>query len=507
MPANKNPIAQGRLELQVKDFGPIVEARLDLRPLTVLVGPSNTGKSYLAILIYALHRHWSAEIFGPRSLGRRATLVRFGEFADASDQAIDEAVEFVQRINDHTGKPSSEETPILPASVAKLLSNSYDLRGGYLDGEIRRCFGLEGSAALIRKGARGSADIAVRIHHRDNSDAGGQNFRVGARNAEFRIALPGDAKLPVGIRLDNLPPPLFEALIESRSTHGGRWREGLLGAFTSELLDGLVTAIHPLVVGSLVGDAFYLPADRTGVMHAHNVVVSALIGSAAMTGVRPAARTPVLSGVLADFLEELIELGQRPGIRRSLPHDFGVGIEKTVLRGLVGVEQSEAVGYPRFTYKPEGWKESLSLANASSMVSELAPVVLYLRHRVQPGNVLIIEEPEAHLHPAMQVQFTREITALVQAGIQVVVTTHSEWVLEELANIVGRSRLSESAGPALPASDVGVWLFEPKERPRGSVVREVPLDESGLYPTGFGEVAAALHNDWADISSRSQETG
>ncbi len=114
----------------------------------------------------------------------------------------------------------------------------------------------------------------------------------------------------------------------------------------------------------------------------------------------------------------------------------------------------------------------------------------------------------------MQAQLIREIAALVRAGVRVLVTTHSEWVLEELANIVGRSRLPESEQNdipankiALPASDVGVWLFEPKERPKGSVVREVALDESGLYATGFGEVAAALHNDWADISSRSQETG
>ncbi len=36
------------LELEVADFGPIVNAKIDLRPLTVFVGPSNTGKSYLA---------------------------------------------------------------------------------------------------------------------------------------------------------------------------------------------------------------------------------------------------------------------------------------------------------------------------------------------------------------------------------------------------------------------------------------------------------------------------
>ena len=50
---------QDALELEVANFGPIVEAKIDLRPLTVFVGPSNTGKSYLATLIYALHRFFS----------------------------------------------------------------------------------------------------------------------------------------------------------------------------------------------------------------------------------------------------------------------------------------------------------------------------------------------------------------------------------------------------------------------------------------------------------------
>ncbi|MCY3768211.1 MAG: hypothetical protein OXG56_02410 [Gammaproteobacteria bacterium] len=49
---------QGSLELQVTNFGPIINARVDLRPLTVSVGPSNTGKSYMAILIYALHQYF-----------------------------------------------------------------------------------------------------------------------------------------------------------------------------------------------------------------------------------------------------------------------------------------------------------------------------------------------------------------------------------------------------------------------------------------------------------------
>ena len=43
------------VEITVKNFGPIAEANIDLRPLTVFVGPSNTGKTYFATLVYALH--------------------------------------------------------------------------------------------------------------------------------------------------------------------------------------------------------------------------------------------------------------------------------------------------------------------------------------------------------------------------------------------------------------------------------------------------------------------
>ena len=40
----------------VKDFGPIAEASVELKPLTVFIGPNNSGKSYLALTIYCLSR-------------------------------------------------------------------------------------------------------------------------------------------------------------------------------------------------------------------------------------------------------------------------------------------------------------------------------------------------------------------------------------------------------------------------------------------------------------------
>ena len=43
------------MKLSVRNFGPIREAtNIDISPMTIFVGPSNTGKSYLAMLIYSI---------------------------------------------------------------------------------------------------------------------------------------------------------------------------------------------------------------------------------------------------------------------------------------------------------------------------------------------------------------------------------------------------------------------------------------------------------------------
>ena len=42
------------LTISVKNFGPIAEGSVDLKPLTIFVGPSNTGKSYMATAVHAV---------------------------------------------------------------------------------------------------------------------------------------------------------------------------------------------------------------------------------------------------------------------------------------------------------------------------------------------------------------------------------------------------------------------------------------------------------------------
>ena len=121
------------LELSVRDFGPISEANIDLRPMTVFVGPSNTGKSYLAILIYALHGFFAG----------RVTVSQLGRGAEIGDYAVplfrrslpgdetlssDEIEKLVDWLDDTHSFMRSDvsqtgTTPAMPQSVAGLISD------------------------------------------------------------------------------------------------------------------------------------------------------------------------------------------------------------------------------------------------------------------------------------------------------------------------------------------------------------------------------------------------
>ena len=509
-----NP-AQDNLNLEVKDFGPIIEAKIDLRPLTVFVGPSNTGKSYLAILIYALHRHFNANEY----LGNWRFKLGYQIFNKDKKITLEiknSIIKFVNQIFDVTESKFINKDVVIPDSLLDIMRTAFEYDRNVLDDEVCRCFGLDSTHTLNRKNGKKRASIVfdlplsnssasvkhkLTLEHKKNRCVQTENTIL--RKASFKTDIPEGTSVifnnPVSLQRLGYLTHLMQDLMSS----GDPEDEDIQG-----FLEAMADIVIPYLVGSLHQPAFYLPAGRTGIMHAHSAVVSALIERAPMAGLHQQKHIPMLSGVLADFLKQLIELDRSPYRGYKRKHDFGTPIEKAILQGSVGVDKSESIGYPHFTYKPDGWKDNLSMMNASSMVSELAPVVLYLRHMVAPGNVLILEEPESHLHPAMQVEFTRQLAALIHAGIRVIVTTHSEWVLEELANIVHRSELTADARKktangnfALEPDQVGAWLFQPKSRPRGSVVKEIRLDGSGLFPSGFTEVAVALHNDWANLAS------
>ena len=491
--------AADSLEIEVSDFGPIVNAKVDLRPLTLFVGPNNAGKSYVAMLIYALHRFFSAHQFPfRRNSGGSLTIGGSRSWRPMSEEAVDAAFDVMRSVEEISALPGGGRIAVSP-EASEALRSGFAARADLLADEIGRCFGLGDLGVLVRRGRKTAARLTIR-----RLVAGDSTFEhvvtIGRKPA-LKVGIPAGTSILV----DHGPgPPFGDALDMLKGMP-----EQPKGLPESTAWPYLAAMVLPQGFGPLGLPAYYLPADRAGAMRLYKLVARTLLADAASASPSPATATSTLTGVAADFLGQLIDKGTSVDAGPPLEGDLGKSLESAILDGAVRIEQSAVTGAPHFLYCPTGWKDDLELANASSMVSELAPVVLYLRHLVQPGNVLIVEEPESHLHPAMQVELTRQLAKLVAAGIRVIVTTHSEWLIEELANVVRRSKLPEAerarvsdSSVALDPTQVGAWRFSPKKRPKGSVVKEVPLEEYGFCGTGFDEVASALHNDWADVAGR-----
>ncbi len=521
------------LHVSIANFGPIARADIDLRPLTVFVGPSNTGKSYLAVLLYALHKFFSrypGGLFqrqlmwsppGPRIT--RHSLRRVSRDADIPEAAIRDLIAWAELIRAQDESGTEDRSPILvPESVASLVRQLLAGTSDFVDvlvSEVERCFGIEDARRLIRHKSRRGATVGI-TQRASGSSSSTRPFKyeltVKKTGARLEASIPPETPLqfPIAEARSNRVTSMLAAELSQMARFLDREPQSERRGVALSLVDDLSDLVFPYTVGPLSRVAHYLPADRTGVMHAHRVVVGSLIARASRGGLQRDEPLPALSGVFTDFLEQLIELGDVPTRNRDTKSGVVTGLEDEMLYGSIVTDFSD-IGYPEFSYRPDGWsvKDSLPLMNASSMVSELAPVILYLRHVVRPGDVLIIEEPESHLHPEMQVEFTRQLAAAVQSGIRVMITTHSEWVLEELANIVRMSELSMSqragirgAAFALAPTDVGAWLFEPKLRPKGSIVKELPLDvDSGTFSAGYSDVNEEVYNRWVEVDSRIQE--
>ena len=142
------------------------------------------------------------------------------------------------------------------------------------------------------------------------------------------------------------------------------------------------------------------------------------------------------------------------------------------------------------------------------MVSELAPLVLFLRGIVEPGDLIIIEEPESHLHPGAQAKIAQTLARLVRAGVRVVITTHSTNLLQQISNLIREGELQKLGESTLKSTDylkkeeVGAWRFH-KDKP----VTELPFNlNEGIEPDDHLDIAEYLYNYSAGLQNRIEET-
>lgn len=137
---------------------------------------------------------------------------------------------------------------------------------------------------------------------------------------------------------------------------------------------------------------------------------------------------PVKSNV--DFTRQLEELAKKDSfIAKEHPeilNDF-----TDIIGGDYLVTKSDEL-----YYVPKGKRIKLTMDESSSAVRSLLDIGFYLRHVATPGDLLMVDEPELNLHPENQRRVARLFARLVNVGINVFITTHSDYIIKELNTLI-----------------------------------------------------------------------
>ena len=475
MQKTKNGQQHPNIQIAVENFGPIEKAEIDLRPLTVFVGESNTGKTYLAALIYALHRTFEGIPRVPWSYYNTSRFdpIYHSQPADLSTQTLlEETQEALKKLAVPNQPFKFSDLPMWVRD--RLQSDSTHSEG--LENELKRCFNYESVSELVRftKSQDEAMNVSFQVHE-ENQILWSFDFRDSESGTNPEKFINKDIVLSYEDR------DIFQRALDVKD-------QGIPFRFLSQVS----------------AKSYYLPAARSGIMETDRVIISSLIDRA--TRGHPPEEGATLTGTTGDFLKQIINYDEQHHPSSDEMSGIAKVLEDEVLHGEVEIKKSTA-GYPEFRYRPQNAEQALRMNQSSSMVSELTPLVWFLRDVVRPGDTLIIEEPEAHLHPAAQTKIAGTLARLVQVGVRVIITTHSDWLLEQIGNLVregevmklGKNKTEPTTW--LTKEEVGAWWFRTDEP-----VQELTFEHiAGIEPKEYGEVAEELYNRSVDLRTQLEE--
>lgn len=147
---------------------------------------------------------------------------------------------------------------------------------------------------------------------------------------------------------------------------------------------------------------------------------------------------------------------------------------------------------------------SLPIYMTSSSIKSLFLMDFYIRHLAQDGDILIIDEPELNLHPDNQWNMARLLARMVNRGVRVLITTHSDFLVREINSLIMLSGSVSDKGAIMERGKISESDILRPEQARAYTVSNqhrieaLNVDEHGMALELFDELvneADALSDD------------
>ena len=173
-------------------------------------------------------------------------------------------------------------------------------------------------------------------------------------------------------------------------------------------------------------------------------------------------------------------------------YEFATEIENELLHGKIIIDAEGEI-----KFKPQkAPKRELPIHMTASIVKSLSSLVVYLKHLAKANDLIIIDEPEINLHPDNQIILTRLLARLINKGFRLLISTHSDYVVRELNNLIMLSSKKEEVNQIkqrlpyfyrndeyIDSFDIDVHYFDYPKKKTGN--KQVQIQKLEILSSGF----------------------
>ena len=389
------------MKFRFERFGPIEAAELELGDLTIVAGRNNTGKTYLVYTLYGFLRAWASGSYR-RAAGRPVAEPLLQKLDHFLRSEVGTRMTLRRSDLDRLRRRTLEwaASSFTAASISEIFSSPLPaFAHARLAAELVDDLPSDGRRISLARA--GEYDVVAQYGEDVELELVRPASEVSSRFAARRLA----PKLPL--------PDVPEPFVLSAERFG-------IALFYKELdftKSRLVEMLQQVDDRSTrLGQTPLFIVDRIASRYAK----------------------PVKDNV--DFTRNIENvLSQESEFADVKLHDEIKNLMLGYYASADGVIRFKSKARKRNTF-------DIPLHIASSSARGLSDLYFYLRHVASKNHLLFIDEPETHLDTANQVLFARVIARLIGAGLRVLVSTHSDYLMKEINNLIMLDHLGRETG-------------------------------------------------------------
>ena len=393
MPHPEQAMAPVRFRFQ--NIGPVHDAKLELGNLTIITGRNNTGKTYLAYTIYGFMKCFQNS---PANMPKASVIDH--KLLDVLSQTIQQSGVADWPLN---SEKFQQDRKFLASRFSYMFSNHY-------------------LADIFNASHDEFKDTFVSVVLPKYEPTTRYNFRPTLHDLEgFSLYYDGEK---ISISFERSPEIPF------------RIRRQIAEVYRHFLAPELLGNISIISAERFGISLFYKELD-----FAKNQLIEVLQRFGDKKNLDDSFPYMLLEQASSRYAVSIRDnthftrsIAQMQSQRSQLSNEQLFSRIETLMEGGYSISNDEI----RFASKPDVDQQEFDvpLHRASSSARGLSDLYFFLKHQASHHHLLIIDEPESHLDTGNQIQLARMLAHFVRAGIRVLVTTHSDYLLKEINNLI-----------------------------------------------------------------------